>query len=280
MEPIERSATVDAIRMRWLESGEGPTVVLVHGIPTSPALWRHVLPLVDGARLLAWEMVGYGQSWDAPPDVDISVKAQAGHLDRWLDELGIERAVLVGHDLGGGVCQIAAVSRPDRCAGLVLTNSIGYDSWPIPMVRALQRVRGGTARLPAAVMKPLFAGFLYPGHDDRARARESVRAHWAGYGHARGPAAFARQIRSLRTEDTLAVADRLPRLDVAAAVVWGAADQFQKVEYGRRLAADLDASITEIAGGKHFVPEDHPREVADAIRAVNRRGGLRVRAYR
>jgi pimeloyl-ACP methyl ester carboxylesterase len=119
-----------------------------------------VLPLVQGARLLAWEMIGYGRSWDVPSHVDISVNAQAGHLHGWLDELGVDRAVLVGHDLGDGVCQIAAVSRPERCAGLVLTNSIAYDSWPIPMVRALQRIRGGTGRLPPALIKPLLAGFL------------------------------------------------------------------------------------------------------------------------
>jgi pimeloyl-ACP methyl ester carboxylesterase len=231
-------------------------------------LWRHVLPHIDGARVLAWEMVGYGRSWDLPPSVDISVKAQAGHLHHWLDELAVERAVLVGHDLGGGVCQIAAVDRPDRCAGLVLCNSIGYDSWPIPIVRALQRVRGGTARLPPWLFKPLLAAFLVPGHDDRTRARESFEAHWPGYAHPHGPAAFARQVRSLRTEDTLEVADRLPRLDARAAVVWGAADQFQKVEYGRRLAADLGARITEIPGGKHFVPENHPRDLAAAVTAV------------
>jgi pimeloyl-ACP methyl ester carboxylesterase len=184
-------------------------------------------------------MVGYGRSSTADTQADISVKAQTGHLHRWLDELGIEQAVLVGHDLGGGVCQIAAVNRRERCAGLVLTNSIAYDSWPIPLVRALQRVRGGTARLPPRLFKPLLAGFLRPGHDDRARARESLRAHWPAYAHARGPAAFARPVRSLRTEDTLEVADRLRELEVPAAVVWGASDQFQKLEYGRRLAADF-----------------------------------------
>jgi pimeloyl-ACP methyl ester carboxylesterase len=136
------------------------------------------------------------------------------------------------------------------------------------MVRALQRVRGATGRVPTAVMKPLLAGFLRPGHDDGARARESLQAHWPGYAHARGGAVFARQVRSLRTEDTLEVADRLPRLGVPAAVVWDAADQFQTIEYGRRLAADLNAALTEIPSGRHFVPEDHPREVADAIRGV------------
>jgi pimeloyl-ACP methyl ester carboxylesterase len=46
---------------------------------------------------------------------DLSVARQAGHLIDWLDAVGIDRAVLVGHDLGGGVAQIAAVRPPDRC---------------------------------------------------------------------------------------------------------------------------------------------------------------------
>ncbi len=48
--------------MRWEEQGEGTPVVFVHGIPTSPRLWRHVVPRVEGARRLAWDMVGYGAS--------------------------------------------------------------------------------------------------------------------------------------------------------------------------------------------------------------------------
>ncbi|MEE4164231.1 MAG: alpha/beta fold hydrolase, partial [Woeseiaceae bacterium] len=57
-----RSVIVDGLEMRWAESGEGPPVVLLHGIPTSPHLWRHVVPRLEGVRCLAWEMVGYGQS--------------------------------------------------------------------------------------------------------------------------------------------------------------------------------------------------------------------------
>lgn len=43
-----RHLEVDGVPIRWLESGDGPPVVLIHGIPTSPALWRHVVPLVGG----------------------------------------------------------------------------------------------------------------------------------------------------------------------------------------------------------------------------------------
>lgn len=65
--------------------------------------------------------------------------------------------------------------------------------------------------------------------------------------------------------DTLAVATRLPQLKVPAAVVWGAADRFQKLSYGNRLAADLDAKLHQIDGGRHFVPEDHPDRVATVV---------------
>jgi len=49
-------------------------------------------------------------------------------------EVGLESALLVGHDLGGGVAQILAVRRPELVRGLVLTNAVCYDSWPIPSV--------------------------------------------------------------------------------------------------------------------------------------------------
>jgi pimeloyl-ACP methyl ester carboxylesterase len=161
----------------WVQAGAGFPVVLVHGIPTSPALWRHVLPRVRGGRLLAFEMVGYGDSIPAGRDRDILVARQADYLLAWLDHLGVGRAVLVGHDLGGGVAQIAAVRTPKRCAGLVLPNSIGYDSWPIPSVRALQAAAPLTGRLPMPAFRALLGSLGACGHDDPAIARESLAIH-------------------------------------------------------------------------------------------------------
>jgi pimeloyl-ACP methyl ester carboxylesterase len=59
---ISKSESAGGIVFRWLESGEGVPVVLIHGIPTGPELWRHVIPRISAARCLAWEMVGYGPS--------------------------------------------------------------------------------------------------------------------------------------------------------------------------------------------------------------------------
>lgn len=265
-----RQRDIDGTPLRWAEAGDGHAVVLIHGIPTNPSLWRHVLPLVGDARLLAFEMTGYGDSIPAGRDRDISVSAQADRLVRWLEELEIDRAVLVGHDLGGGVAQIAAVRRPERCAGLVLTNSIGYDSWPIPSVKAMRSVEGVIARLPAPAIAPVFAALLPRGHDDLRVARESFRHHYQPYAESDGGAGLARQVAALDVNDTLAVADRLPGLDVPARIVWGADDQFQPIDYGERLAADIDADLRPIPGGKHFTPEDHPDAVAAAITDVLR----------
>ncbi len=77
-----------------------------------------------------------------------------------------------------------------------------------------------------------------------------------------------RQVRSLNVQDTLAIADRIPDLDVPTRLVWGAADRVQKIGYGYRLAYEFDASMERIEEGKHFVPEDHPEPVAQAVNGL------------
>lgn len=259
-----RELDVDGTPIRWLEMGTGFPVVLIHGIPTSPLLWRHVAPLVAG-HSLAFEMVGYGSSIPAGHGRDISVAAQAGHLLRWLDALTVDRAVFVGHDLGGGVAQIAAIRQPDRCAGLLLTNSIGYDSWPIPSVKVMRALGPVFARLPEPAFRLLLRSLFHRGHDDRRRAEEALATHWPPYAEHGGAAAMVRQVRALDVADTLAVQDRLPTLDVPVRIVWGTADRFQKVGYGERFARDLRAELRRIEGAKHWTPADHPADIAAAI---------------
>ena len=263
------SVRVGDLRMRWEEQGEGRPAVFLHGIPTSPRLWRHVIPRVQGARCLAWEMVGYGGSIREGWDRDISVGRQADYLAAWMREVGLgDGAVVVGHDLGGGVAQILAVHHPELVKGLVLTNSICYDSWPVLPVRAIRASGPVFARLPNGVFRLVYAGFMLGGHDERAAARESAAEHVPYYEAAGGAAALVRQARSLDVRDTLAVADQISRLDVPARIVWGVADGFQKIGYGYRLAYELGADLERVEGGRHFVPEDHPEPVARAVGRV------------
>jgi pimeloyl-ACP methyl ester carboxylesterase len=261
---VQQQVDVNGSPARWLEHGEGRPVVLVHGIPTSPWLWRHVMPKVTG-RCLAWEMLGYGDSIPDAADRDIGLSAQADRLLAWMDTVQLDAPILVGHDLGGGVAQIAAAKAPGRFSGLVLTNAVCYDSWPIPSVKMMQRSSAVMRYLPEVAVYPTFVQLLQRGHDDRQRARESIGVHWQPYVTHGAARALMRQVTSLNVQDTLAVADRLPSLGLPARVVWGEADRFQKVGYGRRLAADLGTELTPIHGGRHFTPEDHPDVLAKAI---------------
>jgi len=262
-----KETVVGGLTNRWIEHGSGRPVVLVHGIPTSPRLWRHVSPLVQG-RSLAWEMTGYGSSIPDGAGLDLGLAAQAERLLGWLDAVGLDKPVLVGHDLGGGVAQIAAVRAPDRFSGLVLTNAVCYDSWPIPSVKVMARSAAVLRHMPDIAMYPSFVQLLRRGHDNQTVARESIGEHWQYYVTHGAAASLMSQVTALDVADTVAVADHLPGLDLPARVVWGDADQFQKVRFGQRLAADLRTDLRRIPGGKHFTPEDHPELLAEAINGL------------
>ncbi len=60
----------------------------------------------------------------------------------------------------------------------------------------------------------------------------------------------------------------MPSLRLPARIVWGVADQFQKIAFGERLAQDLEAPLRRIEGGKHFTPEDHPDVIAEEITSL------------
>jgi pimeloyl-ACP methyl ester carboxylesterase len=133
-----RGVVIEGVKMNWQQRGDGPPVILLHGLPTSPLLWRYVMPRLDGYRAYAWELPGYASSHAQAAMRDISVSKQADYLLAWMKSLEIDRAVLVGHDIGGGVAQIAATRNPGAVRGLVLCNSVCYDNWPIAGVRFLQ----------------------------------------------------------------------------------------------------------------------------------------------
>lgn len=264
------TASVDGIHMRWEETGSGDPLILLHGIPTCPALWRDVAPLIKGRRVLAWEMPGYGASIPEGRDRDISVATQADYLVAWMRNQGIERAILVAHDLGGGVAQIAAVRHPQMVSGLLLTNAISYDSWPVPLVSAVAKTGSIAKHAPDGSFHQLLKLMFSKGHETDAAAEAAYDAHAPHYDRHGDAEAFVRQAQSLNVEDTKAIANQLPTLAIPARIVWGAADEFQKIEYGERLAADLGAPLRRIDGGLHFTPEDHPQILAEEINALIR----------
>lgn len=272
---LSRSAMVNGMLMRWEEHGERsdhqPPVVMLHGIPTNPRTWRHVIPrLADtGVCCLAWELVGFGWSINEGLERDISVTAQVDYLLAWLDHQQIERATFVGHDVGGGVLQALLALHPERIAGLVLVDSVAFDNWPVPAVTKAAQMAGMIEKLPPALLKPIFhAALANLGHDSTQSEKQSAALLWAPYSQPTGPAGFAHQARCMSAGDTEAIAARLPSAPtMPIQLIWGDQDPLSLAS-GERLAARLSAPLRRIPSGRHFNPEDHPDIVADEVRRM------------
>lgn len=121
--PTERSVDTNGVRLRVTEAGErgAPVVVLAHGFPELAYSWRHQIPVLAeaGYHVIAPDQRGYGGS-SRPEAVEAyDIVALTGDLAGLLDDVGAQRAVVVGHDWGSPVVTNFALLYPDRVAGLV-----------------------------------------------------------------------------------------------------------------------------------------------------------------
>jgi len=140
-----------SLHVREWRDPDGEPLLLIHGIPTHWGLWSDVAARLAGrAHVVAPDMLGHGLS-PATDGRPVDIVAQAGYLLEVFDGLGIDRATVVGHDIRGGVAQILAVRQMERVARLGLVNSVCYDSWPIPAMKAARKTAGVVEHLPPAL---------------------------------------------------------------------------------------------------------------------------------
>jgi pimeloyl-ACP methyl ester carboxylesterase len=265
--PIQRT-TVDGLEVAYRRAGEGRTVLLLHGIPTSSRIWDGVGDeLTTHFDVIAPDLVGYGES-AKPVDRDVSMAAQAVLMPKLLDELGVERVVLVGHDLGGAVAQLMAVDAPERVAGLVLIDSVSFDSWPIFRMRVMRATAPPFARRWPHAWFRFFESSLRR-YVPAGEPREALAASLAAWSSDRAAAeAFFRNARAMDPRITEEVAPRLAEIRVPAHVVWGKRDPFQKVRWAPKLRDAIPGATLTVLNGGHFLPWDRPAEVAAEIRSL------------
>ncbi len=258
---------VDDFRLHYVVAGEGEPVIFLHGIPTSSYLWRNVIPpLSTEYRCYGPDMLGYGHS-EKPERRDVSISAQADLMNRFMEKLGIDRAAIVGHDLGGGVAQIMGVRYPERVNRLVLIDSVCYDSWPIPQLKAMQNIELET-RMSPAMLETMLRRMLPQGVYHKDRMQDGPRTAFVEpWTNPWGLGAFLQNARALNPKYTMEIAPELKRLDIPVLIIWGREDAWQKVKYGERLHQDIRGSRMDIipkAG--HYVMEDDPQRVVWDIR--------------
>src|SRR3954449_9111841 len=123
--PLTRETlVVHGHRLAYLRAGDGPPLLLLHGIANNCETWAEVIPrLAETHTVIAPDLLGHGES--DKPRGDYSIAAYANGLRDLTSVLGIERAPVVGHSLGGGIALQFPYQFPERCERLALVGSGG-----------------------------------------------------------------------------------------------------------------------------------------------------------
>ncbi|MCX5406330.1 haloalkane dehalogenase [Streptomyces sp. NBC_00335] len=275
------------IHYREAGTRTGVPVVFLHGNPTSSHLWREVIPAVGGpARLLAPDLIGMGDS--GKPDLAYTFADHARYLDAWFDALGLERAVLVGHDWGGALAFDRAARHPGRVRGIAFTETIvkpmSWEEFPEggrELFRAIKTPGVGEAMIldENAFIEDTLPGTFGPGALEVYRApyptRESRRPilQWARSMPLGGePAEVVARVAAY--DEWLAASPDVPKLLLTFAPGPGAMTGQETVDWCVANIAGLELARHDDVPAGHHTPEDHPLLVAAAVRDWAGRHGL------
>ena len=260
-------------RVCFHTGGEGSALVLIHGITATSRTWREVLPrLAEHHTVLAPDLLGHGES--AKPRGDYSLGAYASGVRDLMIALGIDKATVIGHSLGGGVAMQLAYQFPDRLERLVLVSSGGLGREVHLMLR-LAALPGAEFVLPLIVAQPLRdAGEFVAGALGKLGLRagpdlEEIALGFASLGDTEARQAFVHTARSIidiggqrvSASDRLYLAEEVPSL-----LVWGERDRIIPVEHGREAHELMPGSRLEVFPGTgHFPHRGDPQRFVELI---------------
>ena len=163
-DPPRRLSHVGHGAITYMDEGEGPVVVLVHGLPGSARDFRYLSPHLPGCRRLRVDLPGFGGTSRQGRRV-WTIEARAALLLAWLDELDVDQVVVVGHSMGGPIALALADLAPGRVLGVGLLASPGvrphraFIQGRVVWLSWLMRLPGAATILAA----PLRRGFIAAG---------------------------------------------------------------------------------------------------------------------
>ena len=273
-----RLVEVGGYRMHVMEWGAGRPVLLVHGNPTWGFLYRKVVAVLRGEalRLVVPDLVGLGFSDKPRQGSEHRLESHARWLGALLDGLGLEGLVFVGQDWGGPIGLRALAERPGLAKGLVVLNTgVGP---PRPGFRPTLFHR--LARVPL-VSDVLFRALAFPQRilhrvqgDPASISGDVARAYrfpLAGLRNNLAPLALARMTPNTLSHPSIEPLRRcqafVEGFTGPTAIVWGDRDPILGRVRGRVQKLMPNARVTATTAG-HFLQEEVPREIADAVRFV------------
>jgi pimeloyl-ACP methyl ester carboxylesterase len=256
-----KTATMHGRSASYLGGGEGPVLLLIHGMAGNSENWRGVIePLAHRHTVIAPDLPGHGMSAGGPGDY--SLGSLASGLRDLLITLGHEHATLIGHSLGGGIAMQFAYQFPEMVERLVLVSSGGLGPEVSPILRAaampgadlfIAATASTGQKVGSAVGRTLSAIGLKPGADVAEVARG-----YASLSEPQRRKAFLATLRSVvGTEgQRIAAADRLYLAEsVPVLIVWGARDPIIPARHGEDAHRALPGSELAIFEGVGHLPQ-------------------------
>ncbi len=277
-DPFERKRieVLDS-EMAYIDTGDGKPIVFLHGNPTSSYLWRNIIPHLDGVgRCLAPDLIGMGQSGKAPAG-SYRLADHARYLDAWLETLELTSdVVLVVHDWGSALGFHRAHRFPDQVRGIVYMEAIvqpmRWEDWPEAARKVFQAMRSPAGE-EMVLEKNVFVERILPASVLRGLGEAEMAIYRTPYleaGESRRPTlTWPREIPvGGEPEDVIAI--------VQAYGEWlaqgGPAKLFINADPGtiligpqREFCCGWPNQSEVTVKGSHFIQEDSPHEIGQAI---------------
>ncbi len=227
--------TIAGTRVHYIDVGEGPPVVLIHGFASSLNAWKGVAEtLKKNHRVIALDLKGFG--WTDRPEGDYSPKAQSKLVYGLLDSLGVDHAAIVAHSWGSSVALQMALDAPKRVDRIAL-----YDAWvyeeQLPVFFLFARADG--------VGEALFSMFYDQRADDKMAIafydKELVTEAFVESVEEQldRPGTTAAALAAVRGQHYDQVQKRYGSIDKPVLLLWGREDKVTTLDYGERLSKDL-----------------------------------------
>jgi len=259
-------------RVVYVDEGSGEVLLLLHGMAGSSQTWRSVIkPLSRRFRVIAPDLPGHGES--TKPRSDYSLGAFAVLLRDLLDELGVTRATIIGHSLGGGVAMQFLYQHPDYAQRLILIGSGGLGP-DVGLTLRLLSAPGAELIMPIiAPRQVLTAGdrvwsWLRKAGIEAPRGEEIWRSY-STFSDAPTRQAFLRTLRSVvdyRGQAVSALNRLNTKTELPIMAIWGEKDAIIPVKHAYAAQqARPDIRLEVLAGVGHFPQVERPAEVVELI---------------
>jgi pimeloyl-ACP methyl ester carboxylesterase len=252
-----------------VDVGKGEPVLLLHGYPQSASCWRHQIPaLAENHRVIATDWPGFGHA--DPPSLPPTYDNEVEHIGLLADSFGLDRFNLVAHDYGGFLALGYVLRHPNRVIRLALLNTRAHNIFRPWFYRFSQGQNWIAAHAPAiAARLPLRRlHHIALGHYRSLGCfDDGLEDEYLGWmDTARGRRTFVDFFAHYRLPAVPELAEGLSRIACPTAVVWGDRDRYIPFATARQLSDRIPgATLTRLSGGDHYIMEERPHEVTEAV---------------